>query len=327
MYLSVVIPIKNEEENVKDLYTELVGVLKNLNKKYEVIIVDDGSTDATFSVLKELQTKDSHLKVIRLRKNFGQTAAMAAGFDYAIGEIIVTMDGDLQNDPADIPRLLEKMEEGYDLVSGWRYDRKDKFWTRRFPSKVANWLISRITGVNLHDYGCSLKAFHRDVIKNISLYGEMHRFIPAVAALMGVKETELKVNHRYRTRGTSKYGLSRIVRVFLDLITVKFLLSYSTKPIQIFGFLGLVSGAIGFAGLGLVVIQRQFFGMSADRPLLLLAILMIFTAFQFITLGLIAEIQIRTYHESQEKPIYAVKEILDSQPTAEKAEESNEVLI
>ncbi len=326
MYLSVVIPIKDEEESVKELYTELVGVLKNLNKNYEIIITDDGSSDGTFSVLKELQAKDPHLKVISFRKNFGQTAAMAAGFDYAIGEIIVTMDGDMQNDPADIPRLLEKIEEGYDLVSGWRYDRKDKFWTRRFPSKVANWLISRITGVKLHDYGCSLKAFKHEVIKNIALYGELHRFIPAVAALMGVTEAELKVNHRYRTKGKSKYGLSRIVRVFLDLITVKFLLSYSTKPIQIFGFFGLISGFIGSAGVALVIIQRQFFGMSADRPLLLLAILMIFTGFQFITLGLIAEIQIRTYHESQEKPIYAVKEVLDSQSPAEK-QEDNEVLI
>lgn len=326
MYLSVVIPIKDEEENVKELYTELSGILTNLNKNYEIIIVDDGSSDSTFSILKEVQSKDPHLKVIRFRKNFGQTAAMAAGFDYAIGEVIVTMDGDLQNDPADIPRLLEKIEEGYDLVSGWRYDRKDKFWTRRFPSKVANWLISKITGVNLHDYGCSLKAFRRDVIKNIALYGELHRFIPAVAALMGVKESELKVNHRYRTRGKSKYGLSRIVRVFLDLITVKFLLSYSTKPIQIFGFLGLISGFIGLAGMVMVVIQRQFFAMSADRPLLLLSILMIFTAFQFISLGLIAEIQIRTYHEAQEKPIYAVKEILDSQSTNEK-QENSEALI
>lgn len=326
MYLSVVIPIMNEEENVRGLYNELVGVLKNLDKNFEIIIVDDGSTDTTFSILKELQEKDPHLKVISFRKNFGQTAAMAAGFDYAIGEVIVTMDGDMQNDPADIPRLLEKIEGGFDLVSGWRYDRKDKFWTRRFPSKVANWLISRITGVKLHDYGCSLKAFRLDVIKNISLYGELHRFIPAVAALMGVKESELKVNHRYRTHGTSKYGLSRIIRVFLDLITVKFLLSYSTKPIQIFGFLGLISGFIGFAGMVLVIFQRQFFEMSADRPLLLLSILMIFTGFQFITLGLIAEIQIRTYHESQEKPIYAVKEILDTQATEEK-QENNEVLI
>lgn len=326
MALSVVIPVKDEEENIADLVSELSQVLQRLGKSYEMIVVDDGSTDKTFSLLKNLHQRDSHLKVIRFRKNFGQTAAMAAGFDYASGEVIVTMDGDRQNDPADIPRLLAKLEEGYDLVSGWRYDRKDKFWTRRFPSKVANWLISRITKVRLHDYGCSLKAFRREVIKGITLYGEMHRFIPAVASLMGVSEAELKVNHRYRTRGQSKYGISRVIRVFLDLITVKFLLSYSTKPIQIFGFLGLLSGFFGALGLAYIIIQRQFFGISADRPLLLLCVMLMFTAFQFITLGLIAEIQIRTYHEAQEKPIYAVKEILDSR-ASQREVETKEALI
>lgn len=319
MDLSIVIPVMNEQENIRDLIEELVAVLKQTGKTYEVIVVDDGSTDKTFSILTGMHQNDSHLKAVRFRKNFGQTAAMAAGFDYAMGDVIVTMDGDMQNDPADIPKMLNKLEEGFDLVSGWRYDRKDKFLTRRLPSKAANWLISKITKVKLHDYGCSLKAFRKEVIKNISLYGEMHRFIPAVAALQGVNETELIVNHRARTRGTSKYGLGRIVRVFLDLITVKFLLSYSTKPIQIFGFMGLVSAGLGIAGLIFIAIQRQFFGISADRPLLLLAILMMFTAFQFITLGLIAEIQIRTYHESQEKPIYAVKEVLDSTHSAPKA--------
>lgn len=326
MYLSVVIPVKDEEENISDLVQELSGVLQKLGRSYEVIIIDDGSSDQTFSVLRAIHQRDPHLKVIRFRKNFGQTAAMAAGFDYACGEIIVTMDGDRQNDPADIPRLLAKIEEGYDLVSGWRYDRKDKFFSRRLPSMCANWLISRITKVKLHDYGCSLKAFRREVIKNISLYGEMHRFIPAVAALQGVNESELKVNHRYRTRGQSKYGISRVIKVFLDLLTVKFLLSYSTKPIQIFGFLGLVSGFFGMAGLAYIFIERQFFGISADRPLLLLCVMLMFTAFQFITLGLIAEIQIRTYHEAQEKPIYAVKEILEA-GSREKESAKKEVLI
>jgi len=326
MYLSIVIPVKDEQENIKDLILELDGVLQNLGKSYEILVVDDGSKDKTFSILTELHQSNPHLKAIRFRKNFGQTAAMSAGFDYALGEVIVTMDGDRQNDPADIPRLLEKIDEGFDLVSGWRYDRKDKFLTRRLPSKVANWLISKITKVELHDYGCSLKAFRKEVIKNISLYGEMHRFIPAVAALMGVNETEIIVNHRARTKGQSKYGLSRIVRVFLDLITVKFMLSFSTKPIQIFGLMGLVSGGLGIAGLVFIFIQRQFLGMSADRPLLLLVIMMMFAAFQFITLGLIAEIQIRTYHEASEKPIYAVKEILESKSSLSKSDNKEAVI-
>jgi len=326
MYLSIVIPVKDEQENIKDLILELDGVLQNLGKSYEILVIDDGSKDKTFSILTELHQSNPHLKAIRFRKNFGQTAAMSAGFDYALGDVIVTMDGDRQNDPADIPRLLEKLDEGYDLVSGWRYDRKDKFLTRRLPSKVANWLISKITKVELHDYGCSLKAFRKEVIKNISLYGEMHRFIPAVAALMGVTETEIIVNHRARTKGQSKYGLSRIVRVFLDLITVKFMLSFSTKPIQIFGLMGLVSGGLGIVGLVFIFIQRQFLGMSADRPLLLLVIMMMFAAFQFISLGLIAEIQIRTYHEASEKPIYAIKEILESNSPSPKSDHKGAVI-
>jgi len=233
---------------------------------------------------------------------------MAAGFDYARGDVIITMDADLQNDPHDIPRLLEQIRAGNDVVTGWRFNRKDTFINRRLPSIIANKIISFTTGVNLHDYGCTLKAFHRDVIKSVKLYGEMHRFIPAIASGMGIDFTEVKVNHRPRRFGTSKYGISRTIRVILDLLTVKFLLSYATRPIQVFGFMGIVSGGLGFLIALIMTLQRQFFGMPmADRPLLFLAILLIFIGFQFVSLGLIAELQARTYHESQNKAVYYVR--------------------
>ncbi len=233
---------------------------------------------------------------------------MAAGFDYASGDVIITMDADLQNDPHDIPLLLEKFKEGNDVVTGWRYNRKDTFINRRLPSIIANKIISVTTGVRLHDYGCTLKAFHRDVIKNVKLYGEMHRFIPAIASGMGIDFTEVKVNHRPRRFGRSKYGISRTIRVVLDLLTVKFLLSYATKPIQVFGLMGVFSGGIGFLIALVMTIQRQFFGVGLnDRPLLLLAIMLIFIGFQFVTMGLLAELQARTYHESQNKPVYYVR--------------------
>jgi glycosyltransferase involved in cell wall biosynthesis len=308
--ISVVIPAYNEEENITHLYDELSGVLAALQRSYEIIFVDDGSSDNTLAMLRSIQQKDDKVGVIRFRRNFGQTAAMSAGFDFASGDVIVTMDGDLQNDPHDIPRLLEKIEEGYDVVTGWRYDRKDAFLNRRLPSIIANKIISWTTGVALHDYGCTLKAFRREVIKNIRLYGEMHRFIPAIASGMGISFTEIKVNHRPRKYGTSKYGISRTLRVVLDLITVKFLLSYATRPIQIFGLLGFISGSVGFVLALIMTIQRQFFGIPlSDRPLLLLAILLIFIGIQFVSIGLIAELQARTYHETQQKPVYFVKEV------------------
>jgi glycosyltransferase involved in cell wall biosynthesis len=249
--------------------------------------------------------------VVNFRRNFGQTAAMSAGFDYSRGEIIVTMDGDLQNDPADIPKFLDKINEGNDVVAGWRFKRQDPFMSRRLPSMIANRIISWITGVKLHDYGCTLKAFKKDVAENIRLYGEMHRFIPAIASAMGISIAEVRVNHRPRQHGASKYGISRTFRVILDLITVKFLLSYSNRPIHIFGLIGLVSLCLGVLISFVLVLQRQFYGMPlADRPLLLLAILLIFIGIQFVTFGLISELQIRTYHESQNKPIYYVKEVL-----------------
>jgi glycosyltransferase involved in cell wall biosynthesis len=292
----------------------LIDQLRELGQEFEIIFVDDGSTDRTFEILSKVQKDDSRVKVISFRKNFGQTAALSAGFDHARGDIIVTLDADLQNDPQDIPKLLGKLNEGYDLVNGWRFDRKDTFLTRRLPSIVANKIISLITRVTLHDYGCTLKAFRKEVTKNIRLYGEMHRFIPAIASGMGISICEVKVNHRARKYGKSKYGISRTIRVILDLITVKFLLSYATRPIQVFGLLGFCSGIIGFLIAIYLTIQRQFFGIPlANRPLLLLAILLIFIGLQFVTLGLIAELQARTYHETQNKPIYVIREILEKE--------------
>ena len=310
MKISVVIPIYNEEENLALLYEELTGVMQSLDCSYELLFVDDGSTDMSLTILHSLQATDSRVVVVQFRRNFGQTAAVSAGFAYSSADVIITMDGDLQNDPRDIPRFIGKIEEGFDVVTGWRHDRKDAFLNRRLPSIIANKIISWTTGVALHDYGCTLKAFRKEVIKNIRLYGEMHRFIPAIASGMGISFTEIKVNHRARRFGTSKYGISRTIRVVLDLITVKFLLSYATRPIQIFGLLGVISGTAGFLIAMVMTIQRQFFDIPlSDRPLLLLAIVLIFTGIQFISIGLIGELQARTYHETQEKPVYYVKEV------------------
>ena len=314
MQLSIVIPLYNEIKNIPLLLDELFQVLKAAGFSYEIVAVDDGSQDGTFELLRRELPRFPNYRLIRFRKNFGQTAAMAAGFDSAEGEIIVTLDGDLQNDPADIPRLMEKMSEGYDIVSGWREKRKDPFVTRRLPSHLANKMISWVTGVKLHDYGCTLKAFRREVAKNIRLYGEMHRFIPAIASWMGVSIAEIPVNHRPRKYGSSKYGISRTVRVILDLITVKFLLTYSTRPIHVFGLWGILSGFFGFLLAGYLSIQRLFMGVAlSNRPILLLAILLIFIGVQFISIGLLGELQVRTYHESQNKPIYFIKEIIQSQ--------------
>ena len=313
--LSIVIPLLNEEENIPELYRELNEVLVKLNKESEIVFIDDGSTDTSLQLLTELQQKDSRVVVVSFRKNFGQTAAMAAGFDYARGGVIVTMDADLQNDPRDIPLLLEQIDRGFDVVTGWRHDRKDAFINRRLPSMIANKIISKTTGVNLHDYGCTLKAFRREVIKTIKLYGEMHRFIPAIASGMGISITEVKVNHRARRFGSSKYGISRTFRVILDLLTVKFLLSYATRPIHVFGMFGLASGGLGGLLILVMIIQRQFWEIAmGDRPLLLFSIFLLFMGVQFITMGLLAELQARTYHESQDKPIYYVQQVLQADP-------------
>ncbi len=312
MDLSIVIPLYNEEENVEQLYTQLKAALEGVGREYEIIIVDDGSTDGSFDILKRLHEGDERLKVIRFRRNFGQTAAFAAGFDRSQGQVVITLDADLQNDPADIPLLLEKIEEGYDVVSGWRLHRKDPFLTRRLPSMIANWLISQVTGVHLHDYGCSLKAYRREVVKNIQLYGELHRFIPAIANWMGVSVAEVPVRHYARRFGKSKYGLSRTARVLLDLLTVRFLLSYSTRPIHIFGGLGLISFITGIGLGGYLSFVKFVLGQKiGDRPLLLLAILLMMMGVQLISMGLLGELVVRTYYETLDKPIYAVREVLD----------------
>ena len=311
--LSLVIPVFNEQENLDQLYKEITVSCKKLNKSYEVIFIDDGSTDDSLNVLIRLQKRDPRIRVIRLRKNFGQTAALSAGFDHSRGDIIITLDADLQNDPEDFALLIDKMEEGYDLVSGWRKKRKDKFLTRRIPSMMANWIISVITRVKLHDYGCTLKAFRREVVKNINLYGEMHRFIPAIASNIGITIAEVEVNHRPRRHGKSKYSLMRFTKVVLDLLTVKFMLSYATRPLQIFGIFGLVSGMAGGV-IGIILsYQRLVLKQGiADRPLLLLAVLLMVVGFQFITLGLLAEILVRAYHESIGKRIYYIRDIYES---------------
>ena len=311
--LSVVIPLYNEEPNVAALHRELTAALGAWGRPYELLFIDDGSSDGTFRLLKELQAGDPHVRVVALRRNFGQTAAFAAGFAHAGGRMIATSDGDLQNDPRDLPMMVDRLEDGYDIVCGWRRARRDPWLTRRVPSNIANWLISRTTGVRLHDYGCSLKVFRGEVVRSLRLYGEMHRFIPAIASEQGVRIAEVEVNHRPRRFGTSKYGLSRTMRVVLDLVTVKFLLSYSTQPIQIFGPPGLLLGTAGLGITAYLGYVRLFAGQAiGDRPLLLLGILLMFAGMQFLTLGLLAELQARTYHESQDKPVYVVREIIET---------------
>jgi len=309
--VSVVIPIFNEEENISPLYQALKAAMEGMKSAYEVIFVDDGSDDGSGEVLLRLAQGDNQIKVIQLRKNFGQTAAIAAGVDFARGKIIVTMDGDGQNDPKDIPRLLKKLEGGYDVASGWRKNRKDPFLSKKFPSAVANRLISWLTRVRLHDYGCTLKAYRRDILKDVRLYGEMHRFIPAYASWVGAKITELEVSHHPRRHGRSKYGLSRTSSIILDLITILFLQRYSTKPIRLFGGAGMILfGLGGVTGL-FVLYRRLIWGGVWISPMILLSFLFITMGVMFILLGLIAEIIIRTYHESQGKPVYAIKSTIN----------------
>ena len=309
--LSVVIPSFDEEENIKLLYPKLKSVLEGLKKNYEIIFVDDGSTDETYDFLRKICKDDENVKALVFRRNFGQSAAISAGFDYARGDVIITLDADLQNDPEDIPRLLEKMNQGFDVVSGWRVNRKDPFLRRRLPSHISNWLISLLTGVKLHDYGCSLKAYKKEIAKEIKLYGEMHRFIPALASWVGASICEAKVRHHPRKYGKSKYDLSRINRGFLDLLTVKFLLSFVTSPIQIFGKFGLISIFLGFiCGIILIVMKFIYRVDMTGNPFLYLSILFLLIGGQFISIGLLGEIISRTYHESQNKSIYFVKEVL-----------------
>jgi glycosyltransferase involved in cell wall biosynthesis len=310
--LSAVIPVFNEEESIVPLHQKLAPVLAGLNKNFEIIFINDGSSDRSYEVLARLATMDKQVKVISLRRNFGQTAAMAAGFDYARGQIIIPMDGDLQNDPADIPLLLAKMDEGYDVVSGWRKDRKDKEIIRKLMSRAANRMIGWITGVRLHDSGCSIKAYRAEILKGIRLYGEMHRFIPALANLMGARICEVPVTHYPRQFGNSKYGFKRIIKVLLDLITVRFLADFSTKPLYMFGGIGLVLfiGAV-LAGAE-TLYERFFFGVYVhNNPFILIAVLLAVISVNFVMMGLLAELIVRTYHESQGKPIYHVRETLN----------------
>jgi glycosyltransferase involved in cell wall biosynthesis len=311
--LSVVIPIRNESPNIDALYVEMTEALERWGRTYEVLAIDDGSTDDSFARLAGCQKRDPRWRIIRFRRNFGQTAAFSAGFRYARGRMIATADGDLQNDPRDLADMIRRLEDGRDIVCGWRKDRKDPWLTRRLPSELANKLISWSTGVRLHDYGCSLKVFRADVVKPLKLYGEMHRFLPAIASEMGVTIDEVVVNHRARKHGASKYGLSRTFRVVLDLLTVKFLLSYSTRPLQMFGLIGVPMGFAGFV-IGAFLSYQRLFGHEsiANRPLLLLAVLLIFSGIQLVTMGLLAEIMARTYHESQDKPIYVIREVCES---------------
>ncbi|CAG0909127.1 unnamed protein product, partial [Cyprideis torosa] len=309
--VSAVVPLYNEEPNIQALYEELKAGLEASGRRYEMVLVDDGSQDRTFELLSAIAADDPTVKIVSFRRNFGQTAAMAAGFNYASGDVVVTLDGDLQNDPADIKLLLDKIDEGYDLVAGWRFDRQDAWLSRKLPSMLANKLISKVTDVSLHDYGCTLKALRREVVENIDLYGELHRFIPAIASWQGVRIAEVKVNHRARRAGTSKYGISRTFRVVLDLITVKFLLRFASRPNHFLGLPGLFIGSIGLLTIFWLVFQRVFMGVAlGDRPLLLLAIMLVVVGIQFIVFGLLAELQVRTYYESQGKRTYVVRELV-----------------
>ena len=310
--ISVVVPLLNEQDNIGPLYQQITEVMSGIFG-YEIIFIDDGSSDNSMEVLAGLQKNDTRVRIICFRKNFGQTAALSAGFAHARGTIIVAIDADLQNDPADIPGLIAKLHEGYDVVSGWRKKRHDNALTRLLPSRIANWLISGITGVKLHDYGCTLKAYRREILAETKLYGEMHRFIPALASWSGATIAEMVVNHRPRTAGIAKYGLARTWKVILDLITVKFLLSFSTKPIQLFGGWGLIAFLLsGLSGLAVILMKVIKKTDMTGNPLLYLTILLLVIGAQFIFMGLIAELLVRTYHESQNRPTYVIREILES---------------
>jgi len=316
--ISIVIPLYNEEESIPALYAGLDEAIANYGKPAEVIIIDDGSRDRSFAMLREIAQRDQRFTILRLRRNSGQTAAFAAGFDRARGEVVITMDADLQNDPMDIPLLMAKIDEGYDVVSGWRKDRQDRMVDRKLPSMLANRLISSVTDTRLHDYGCSLKAYRTDVLQHVNLYGELHRFIPALAAQVGATVTEVPVNHRARQFGKSKYGISRTVRVILDLITVWFLGTYATRPIHVFGTLGLMSVGLGtLTGLYLTFL-KVFLGQSiGGRPLLILTVLLVVIGVQLVTMGLLGEMIARTWYESQNKSIYLVRDVVSAPPPEE----------
>ncbi len=309
-FISIVIPIYNESESIVFLVEEIISVMESSKINFELILVNDGSNDSTLKILNDLSSKIKELIVINFRRNYGQTAAMAAGFDYSNGEIIITLDGDLQNDPHDIPDLIEYITQGYDMVCGWRFDRKDKLLNRRIPSKIANKLIGSVTGINLHDYGCSLKAFKKEIVKDIKLYGELHRFLPVLANIEGAKIIEIKVNHRSRKYGSSKYGIDRTFRVLMDLLTVWFMNKFLTRPMYVFGFIGIISiisSLIISSYLTLIKLLGEDIG---NRPLLMFALILGVAGVQLFSFGLLGELLIRTYHESQNRPIYRIRSIL-----------------
>lgn len=309
---SIVVPFFNEQENIPPLYMKLTEVMDSIGEPYELVFVDDGSKDDSFKVLSDIYEHDRRVNLVRLRRNFGQTSALKAGFDFARGEVIVSMDGDLQHDPDEIPRFLEKIEEGYDLVSGWRHQRNDHWLMRQFPSRVANWMMAKLSGIELHDFGTTFKAYRREIIQEIQLYGELHRFIPALASSTGAKIAEVPIANLQRKSGKSNYGIGRTIRVFLDLIIVKFLLDYSTRPLQFFGLLGMGGAGLGslmacFLAYEKFILHKAI--MTEHGPLMLLAVALFISGVQFISMGLLGEIISRTYYESQNKPIYALREV------------------
>jgi glycosyltransferase involved in cell wall biosynthesis len=320
--LTIVVPVYNEDESVDQLFSELKKELSTRPYRWEAVFIDDGSSDASLDRLLKIHQANDNVVLVSFRRNFGQTAALSAGFDFANGDIIVTMDGDLQNDPADITKLLAKLDEGYDIASGWRYFRKDSWLSRKLPSKIANSLISRMTGVKLHDYGCTLKAYRREVIKNIRLYGELHRFVPALANERGARVAEIKVNHRARQFGQSKYNISRTSRVLLDLATVKFLLDYRTKPLQLFGKLGLLGFFLGGLMFAAALAMKLLVGQDlTGNPMLVFSLFLFTAGIQLISIGLVGELVTRSYYETQGKPIYVVKTVVQaSAPVLEDVE-------
>jgi len=322
---SVVVPFFNEQENIPPLYMKLTEVMDAIGEPYELVFVDDGSKDNTFKVLSDIYEHDRRVNLIRLRRNFGQTPALKAGFDFARGEVIISMDGDLQHDPEEIPKFLEKIEEGYDLVSGWRYARRDHWLMRQIPSRTANWLMAKLSGVDLHDFGTTFKAYRREILNEIQLYGELHRFIPALASTTGARIVEVPIENLQRKAGRSNYGISRTIRVFLDLLMVKFLLDYSTRPLQFFGLLGLAGTGSGLLIGTYVLFKKLYYHMSVMQqhgPLMLLSIALLVSGIQFISMGLLGEIMARTYYESQNKPIYALREVKSHRKEIDSAEQA-----
>src|SRR5580700_9047304 len=325
IHYSIVVPFFNEQENIPTLYMKITEVMDSIGEPYEMVFVDDGSKDNTYKVLSEIYEHDRRVNVVRLRRNFGQTPALKAGFDFARGEIVISMDGDLQHDPEEIPLFIEKIEEGYDLVSGWRYERKDHWLMRQVPSRIANWMMAKLSGIDLHDFGTTFKAYRREILQEIQLYGELHRFIPALASSTGARIAEVPISNPERKSGQSNYGIGRSVRVFFDLIIVKFLLDYSTRPLQFFGMLGLAGAGAGTL-LGTILLAQKIFWhqnlMTEHGPLLLLSIALFVSGIQFVSMGLLGEISARTYYESQNKPIYALREVKSHRKEAGDSAES-----